>query len=132
MNDYMVHAFDVIALIGALMLVFVGRQAMNDLHLRRTDPPNVAKARKLTFYASSAFVLLTVCFQYYWLTAAVAPVVSGYILMSISILSVSLVSMALRKPPDGHRSSSGFLSSLIGKVVEIGRHVFTHHQANRK
>ena len=124
MSDFLVQTLDFIGIAAALILAFVIRQAVNDLHLNRTDPPSVAKARKMTFYAGAGYIMLTLCFQHYWLlhptVVSVAIVVSGYLVMCISILSVSMVSMALRKPPTGHRFYEfvGHLA-IFGKLARI-------------
>lgn len=106
MNEFFIHSYVVIAGLAALLLVFVIWQAINNLHLKRNDPPQVARARKITFYLSAGFLLLTVIFKDYWLTdptvIPVAIVSSGFLIMCISVLSVSMVSMWLQKPRSGH------------------------------
>lgn len=107
MNDLVVYAYIAFAFAGSGILVYVITQAMNDLHLKRTDPPSVAMSRKLTFYADGAFLLLTVYFKDYWLTnpsvISTALVSIGFVGGGIAILMVSLVSMKKRAPPpSGH------------------------------
>lgn len=104
MNELIVALYDLVALAGVLFLAYVIRQAMNDPHLKRVDPPTIKKARKNTFFAAAAFLSFTVCFQDYWLihpsVIAVGLVTSGLIAGAIAILMVSLISMKRRAPPE--------------------------------
>lgn len=112
MNELFVGIYDLAAFSGMFFLMFVIRQAQNDLHLRRTDPPSVKDARKLAFFSAATFLLLTVCFQDYWLVhpsvIAVALVSTGFVIGAIGILAVSLISMHLRAPRDGHKAYRAF------------------------
>ncbi len=108
MNNLIVALYDIFAISAALMLVYVGVQAMNDLHLSRTDRPWLKNYRKMSFFADASFQFLTVCFQRYWLidptTVSVGIVVIMQILFGGAILVASIVSMRERAPPqDGHR-----------------------------
>jgi hypothetical protein len=111
MNELVIASFDVVAFGGVLLLMYVIRQAQNDLHLRRTDRPRVLQARKAMFFADAAYVLLTVFFQDYWLrhpsVIVTGLVVTGHLLGGMSLLAVSLVSMQERAPRDG----SGYSTS---------------------
>jgi len=88
------------------MLMYVIRQAQNDLHLKRTDRSRVVQWRKITFFADAAYVLLSVFFQDYWLrhpsVVVTGLVVTGHLLGGMSLLAVSMVSMTERAPPGGH------------------------------
>lgn len=107
MNNLVIAIFDFVAFAGVLLLMYVIRQAQNDLHLNRTDRPGVMKARKATFFADAAYVLMTVFFQDYWLVhpsvVMTGLVVTGLVAGGMSILAVSVVSMHERAPPSsGH------------------------------
>ncbi len=107
-----VALYNIAAVSGAVFLVVVITQATNDLHLKRTDRPALRQARRMAFYSDAAFLLLTACFQKYWLinptTIPVAIVVTGYIAGGIWILAVNSASLRERAPPgdqSGYRAS---------------------------
>lgn len=115
MNELVIAVYDIVAFAGVLLLMYVIRQAQNDLHLTRTDRPQVAKARKATFFADAAYVLLTIFFQDYWLVhpsvVMTGLVVTGLVGGGMAILAVSVVSMHERAPPQnqsGYRPVSQF------------------------
>lgn len=109
MNELIVATYDLAAFAGMFLLIHVIRQAMNDIHLNRTDSPWVIKARKRAFFADAAFLLLTVCFQDYWLRdpslIAVGIVTIGLVTGGIAILAVNVISLHMRAPP---QNNSGF------------------------
>src|ERR1700694_2483775 len=110
MNKLIVLLFDVVAISAAMALVYVGMQAAKDLHLNRTDRPWVRKYRKASFMADAAYILLTICFQGYWLvnptTVSVGIVVILQMVFGGAILVASFVSMRERAPPqNGHRAT---------------------------
>ncbi len=111
MSNLVIALFDTVAFAGVLMLMYVIRQALNDLHLKRTDRPMVLQARKATFFADAIYILLTVYFQDYWLVhpsvVVTGLVVTGHLAGGMSILAVSLISMKERAPPTGFRVSTG-------------------------
>jgi hypothetical protein len=103
MNNLVIALYDFVAFSGVLLLMYVIRQAQNDLHLNRTDRPRVMQWRKITFFADALYVLLTIYFQDYWL-AHLSVVVTGLVVTGLvgggmSILAVSVVSMHERAPP---------------------------------
>jgi hypothetical protein len=128
MNKLIVLMFDAVAISAALALVYVGMQAAKDLHLNRTDRPWVRNYRKASFIADAAYVLLTVCFQDYWLvnptTLSVGIAMIGQILFGGNILVASFVSLRERAPPQsGHRinhASFGQLS-FVEKFISYFR-----------
>ena len=106
MNDLehsIVALYVVMATTGALALAYVLRQAINDNHLSRTDPPRVRSARKAVFGISAYFLLLTVFFRDRWLVhpslIAVGIVVIGFMVAVIMVLAVNMVSFRLRQTP---------------------------------
>lgn len=107
MSEIVIAMYELTAFSGALFLVFVIRQVMNDLHLKRTDPPSVQSARKIAFFSAAAFLLLTVCFKNYWLVhpsvITVGFVATGLIAGAIAILAVNIISLRLRIPPENPR-----------------------------
>jgi|KBSMisStaDraftv2_1062788.scaffolds.fasta_scaffold52961_3 hypothetical protein len=107
MNELVIAFYDLVAFSGVLLLMYVIRQAQNDLHLNRTDRPRVMHWRKVTFFADAVYVLLTIFFQDYWLAhpsvIVTGLVVTGHVAGGMSILAVSVVSMRERAPPShGH------------------------------
>jgi len=112
MNNLVIAVYDLVAFAGVLLLMYVIRQAQNDLHLNRTDRPQVAKARKVTFFADAAYVLLTVFFQDYWLVhpsvVMTGLVVTGLVGGGMCILAVSVVSMHERAPPSNGTISRSY------------------------
>lgn len=112
MNNIVVALFDVVAFGGVLLLMYVIRQAQNDLHLNRTDRPNVMMARKVTFFADAIYVLFTMYFQDFWLVhpsvVITGLVVTGHIIGGMAILAVSVVSMHERAPPSGLSSKRNY------------------------
>jgi len=123
-----VGVYNVAALSGALFLVIVITQATNDLHLKRTDRPALRKQRRMAFYADAAFLLLTACFQKYWLlnptTIPVAIVVIGYMMGGIWILAVNSASLRERAPPNNR---SGFRISEAGAGTIFSRLAMKAH-----
>ena len=115
MNELVIALYDIVAFGGVLLLMYVIRQAQNDLHLNRTDRPRVMHWRKMTFFADAIYVLLTIFFQDYWLrnlsVVTTGLVVTGIVAGGMSILAVSVVSMRERAPtdpgPHGFRVSTG-------------------------
>ena len=96
--------YDIVAFSGATLLMYVLYLAINDLHLNRTDHPSVIKARKNVFYADAIFLVLTAIFQNYWLTSIpIGLVAIGFVLGGEAILTVNVVSLHMRAPPNpGH------------------------------
>jgi hypothetical protein len=104
-----IAVYNIAAVTGAVFLAIVITQAGNDLHLKRNERPALRVARRNAFYADAAFILLTACFQKYWLLSlpgwaiiAVSIVVSGYIAGGIWILAVNSTSLRERVPPSHH------------------------------
>lgn len=112
MNELVIAIYDIAAFMGVLLMMYVIRQAQNDLHLNRTDRLQVAMARKATFFADALYVLLTIFFQDYWLThpsvVVTGLVVTGHIVGGMSILAVSVVSMHERAPPTGLQTQRNY------------------------
>lgn len=112
MNNLVVALFDIVAFAGVLLLMYVIRQAQNDLILRRNDRPGVLQARKWTFYGDAMYVLLTIYFQDYWLVhpsvVVTGLVVTGHLLGGMSLLMVSLISMQERDPASGLRDRKNY------------------------
>jgi len=109
MNNLVITLYDLSAYAGALFLAFVLRQAMNDLHITRTDSQWIQNARRNAFISAAAFLFLTVYFQPYWLehpsVIAVGLVCTGLMLGLIWVLAVSVVSLRLRAPPKGNHGT---------------------------
>ncbi len=128
MNDAIVFVYDSSALAGALFLMFVIRQAMNDLHIKRTDPPEVQNARKLAFFSAAAFLLLTVVFQDYWLihpsVFTVGIVATGLVGGAIWILAVNIVSLHMRAPPSGHKTRVSALGAIAKRIRQLAQERF--------
>lgn len=124
MNDLVVAIYDIAAFAGTLFLMFVIRQAINDLHIKRTDPLSVQNARKIAFFAAASFLMLSVCFQNYWLVhpslVPVGLVATGLVVGAIAILAVNVISLHLRAPGNGHKIR---ISSVIGMAArKMGLH----------
>lgn len=110
-----VAIYNIAAVTGAIFLTIVVTLAHNDLHLKRNERPALRIARRNAFYFDAAFILVTACFQKYWLLSlpdwaiiSVSIVVSGYIAGGIWILAVNSISLRERAPPSnqsGYRVS---------------------------
>ena len=129
MNETFVTLYVIFAIAGALLLVYVGIQAVNDLHLKRTDHPRVFKARKLVFFGDAVYLTLTICYRDFWLvhptplTVALAGI--GFVGGGMSLLIVSLVSMhmrAPRNPEQGYRTQSVWAHPIASLSRIIRRH----------
>jgi NADH:ubiquinone oxidoreductase subunit 6 (subunit J) len=105
MNSFVIALYDLSAYAGALFLAFVLRQALNDMHIGRTDPQWIQNARRNAFISAAAFLFLTIYFQPYWLehpsVITVGLVCTGLMLELIWVLAVSVISLRLRAPPKG-------------------------------
>jgi hypothetical protein len=106
MSDIIVAVYDAAAGLSMLLLMFVIFQAINDMHIKRTDPESMQIQRKLAFFSAAAFLGLTVCFQRYWLlqpsVISVGLVTTGFLAGLIWVLSVNALSLHMRAPPTGH------------------------------
>jgi len=129
MNEILIFlalvVFSAAGLAGATFLAFVIVQAMNDLHLKKTDRGPVQQQRKWAFFSDAIFVLLSVGFQRYWLweptVLSVTPVLVGYLAGGIWILSVSSVSMKERAPRSGSEGDRRLPSTLKWLYSRITR-----------
>lgn len=106
MNDLetsVVAVYIIMATASACGLAYMLRQALNDPHLSRVDPPVIRTSRKVVFGVGAYFLLLTAYCRDYWLVhpslVAVGLVVIGFMLSLILILTVNIVSLKLRQPP---------------------------------
>jgi len=116
MNDLLIKLavaiYNATAMSVTMYLVIVITQAQNDLHLKRTDRPALRYQRKKAFYGAAAFLLLTMCFQKYWLLnpsiISVAIVVTGYLFGAIWILAVNSSTLREREPPNFQRGHGNF------------------------
>ncbi len=113
-----VAVYNIAVVTGAVFLAIVITQAHKDLHLKRNERPELRTARRNAFYSDAAFLLVTACFQKYWLLSlpdwaiiSVSIVLSGYIAGGIWILAVNSASLREREPHDpqsGYRPASQF------------------------
>jgi hypothetical protein len=112
MNETLVVVvYDVVAILGALLLVFVGRQAENDIPLKRLETPKLQWWRKVSFTAAELFLLFTVWSQgWLWEPSWIA---TGLIGASMMILGVNAISLNSRIPP---RSQHGMRVPSTGAV----------------
>lgn len=103
MNEIAIALVNIVALSVIVLLMFVVTQATKDLHLKRHDSAEVKSSRKNSFYSAATFLVIVIIFQDYWLihpaVIPVAIVVAGLLAGAGWILSVSLVSMRSRAPP---------------------------------
>lgn len=118
MSEIVVALYDTSAFAGTLFLIFVIRQAMDDLHIRRTDPLSVQNARKVAFFSAASFLLLSIIFQDYWLrnpsVVSVGLVSTGLVVGAIAILAINVISLHLRAPGSGHKVR---LRDIIGTAI---------------
>jgi hypothetical protein len=97
----------VTALAGVFLLMHVISQAMNDLHLNRTDAPAVIRDRKRAFFGDAVFLTLTVCLRNYWIVHPIVGVVaSGLVGGGLWILTVNVRSLRDRAPRSQPPTSS--------------------------
>lgn len=129
MNETFVAIYVMFAIAGALLLVYVGIQAVNDLHLKRTDHPRVFKARKFVFFVDAVYLTLTICYRNFWLvhptTLTVALVAIGFVGGGMSLLIVSLVSMHMRAPRNP-KQGYGTQSSWSHPIASLSRIIRRH------
>ena len=54
MNEVVIYAYDIVASLGVIFLVFVVGQTMNDPYHKRIDTSSVQASRKITFFSGAA------------------------------------------------------------------------------